>query len=142
MDRLLPWRWALAAVLTLLALLFLLFQLLSGFSLEKQTQEQVAKVTKSPADTAGTLTAEERQVQEIVRYIEQSNPQLFNNLLGLLARDTTTIAALGASIAALTMHTLANRREPRPAVIKFIAPGWISWMLPSLSRCMIAPSNR
>ena len=26
---------------------------------------------------------------------------------------------------------------PRPAVIKFIAPGWISWMLPSLSRCMM-----
>ena len=31
---------------------------------------------------------------------------------------------------------------PRPAVIKFIAPGWISWMLPSLSRCMMLPSNR
>jgi hypothetical protein len=26
--------------------------------------------------------ATSRQVQEIVRYIEQSNPQLFNNLLG------------------------------------------------------------
>ena len=29
-----------------------------------------------------------------------------------------TIAALGASIAALTVHTLANRRETRPPVIK------------------------
>jgi len=38
--------------------------------------------------------------------------QLFNNLLEILARDTATIAALGASIAALTMHKLATRRNP------------------------------
>jgi hypothetical protein len=69
---------------------------------------------KVPVSLEDAALATSRQVQEIVRYIEQSNPQLFNNLLGLLARDTTTIAALGASIAALTMHTLANRREPRP----------------------------
>src|SRR5712671_5360215 len=31
---------------------------------------------------------------------------------------------------------------PRPAVIRFMAPGWISWILPSLSRCMMLPSNR
>ena len=48
---------------------------------------------------------------EIVRYIEQSNPDLFNRLLELLASDSATIAALGASIAALTMHQLAVRRE-------------------------------
>jgi len=31
---------------------------------------------------------------------------------------------------------------PRPAVIRFMAPGLISWMWPSLSRCMMLPSNR
>ena len=31
---------------------------------------------------------------------------------------------------------------PRPAVIRFIAPGVISSALPSLSRCMMRPSNR
>jgi len=77
-----------------------------------------ARLPEVPVSLEDAARATSAQVQEIVRYIEQSNPQLFNNLLGLLARDTTTIAALGASIAALTMHTLANRREPRPPVIK------------------------
>jgi len=77
-----------------------------------------ARLPEVPVSLEDAALATSAQVQEIVRYIEQSNPQLFNNLLGLLARDTTTIAALGASIAALTMHTLANRREPRPPVIK------------------------
>ena len=77
-----------------------------------------ARLPEVPVSLEDAALATSAQVQEIVRYIEQSNPQLFNNLLGLLARDTTTIAALGASIAALTMHTLANRREPRPAVTK------------------------
>jgi hypothetical protein len=76
-----------------------------------------ARLPEVPVSLEDAALATSAQVQEIVRYIEQSNPQLFNNLLGLLARDTTTIAALGASIAALTMHTLASRREPRPVVI-------------------------
>ena len=76
-----------------------------------------ARLPEVPVSLEDAALATSAQVQEIVRYIEQSNPQLFN-LLGLLARDTTTIAALGASIAALTVHTLANRREPRPPVIK------------------------
>jgi len=77
-----------------------------------------ARWPEIPISLEDAARATSGQIQEIVRYIEQSNPQLFNNLLGLLARDTTTIAALGASIAALTMHTLANRREPRPVVTK------------------------
>jgi hypothetical protein len=63
----------------------------------------------SPEDAARATSA---QVQEIVRYIEQSDPQLFNNLLDLLARDSATIAAMGASIAALTALRLSGR--PRP----------------------------
>ena len=72
-----------------------------------------ARWPEIPVSLEDAALATSGQVQEIVRYIEQSNPQLFNNLLELLARDTATIAALGASIAALTMHTLAGRREPR-----------------------------
>jgi hypothetical protein len=72
-----------------------------------------ARLPELPVSLEDAALATSSQVQEIVRYIEQSDPQLFNNLLGLLARDTATIAALGASIAALTMHTLANRREAR-----------------------------
>ena len=72
-----------------------------------------ARWPEIPVSLEDAALATSGQVQEIVRYIEQSNPQLFNNLLELLARDSATIAALGASIAALTMHTLASRREPR-----------------------------
>src|SRR5205085_9806477 len=109
-DRLLPWRWALAAVLTLLALLFLLFQLLSGFSLEKQTQEQVAKVTKSPADTAGTLTAEERQVQEIVQG-QVLGAQVLRRTWQL---RLSFLLLLLAFLAAVGMHWLLQRGPGRP----------------------------
>ena len=74
-----------------------------------------ARLPELPVSLEDAAVATSSQVHEIVRYIEQSDPQLFNNLLGLLARDTATIAALGASIAALTVHTLAHRREPRVA---------------------------
>ena len=33
------------------------------------------------------------QIHEIVRYVEQSDPQLYSQLLNVLARDSTTIAA-------------------------------------------------
>ena len=77
-----------------------------------------ARLPELPVSLEDAALATSSQVQEIVRYIEQSDPQLFNNLLGLLARDTATIAALGASIAALTMHKIANRREARSVVTK------------------------
>jgi hypothetical protein len=60
-------------------------------------------------DDAGRATAE--QVYELVRYVQQSNPQVLNQLLNLLARDTVTIAALGASVAALTISSLAKTRK-------------------------------
>ena len=60
-------------------------------------------------DDAARATAE--QVYEIVRYVQQSNPQVLNQLLNVLARDTVTITALGASMAALTIGVLANRRK-------------------------------
>jgi hypothetical protein len=71
-----------------------------------------ARLPEIPVSLEDAALATSGQVQEIVRYIEQSNPQLFNNLLEILARDTATIAALGASIAALTVHRLAHRRTP------------------------------
>ena len=77
-----------------------------------------ARLPEIPVSLEDAALATSGQVQEIVRYIEQSNPQLFNNLLELLARDTATIAALGASIAALTMHKLATRRDSRHVVTR------------------------
>jgi hypothetical protein len=71
-------------------------------------QARLPEVPVSLED-AGRATAE--QVYELVRYVQQSNPQVLNQLLNLLARDTVTIAALGASVAALTISSLAARRK-------------------------------
>ncbi len=59
-------------------------------------------------EDAARVTSE--QVYEIVRYVQQSNPQVLSQLLNLLARDNVTIAALGASVAALTISQLAKRQ--------------------------------
>ena len=70
-----------------------------------------ARWPEIPVSLEDAARATSGQVQELVRYIEQSNPQLFNHLLESLARDSATIAALGASIAALTLNRLASRNR-------------------------------
>ena len=53
------------------------------------------------------------QVYDLVRYVEQSNPLVLQQVLVVLARDTTTMAALGASVAAIVMQHVANRTTAR-----------------------------
>lgn len=80
-----------------------------------------ARWPEIPVSIEDAARATSGQIHELVRYIEQSNPQLFNHLLESLARDSATIAALGASIAALTLTRLASRntgtQEARSATI-------------------------
>jgi hypothetical protein len=64
-------------------------------------------------DDAARVTA--GQVYELVRYIEQSHPLAIQQALAVLARDATTMAALGGSVAAIVMQHLANRSAARPA---------------------------
>jgi hypothetical protein len=73
-----------------------------------------ARWPEIPVSIEDAARATSSQIHEIVRYIEQSNPQLFNHLLESLARDSATIAALGASIAALTINRLASRNGSGP----------------------------
>jgi hypothetical protein len=68
-----------------------------------------ARLPEIPVSFEDAALATSNQIAEIVRYVQQSNPQLFSQLLHMLARDTTTITALGASIAALTLNRLATR---------------------------------
>jgi hypothetical protein len=54
-ERLRPWLWALVSAVTTLAFLFLLFQLLAGFSLTSRIRDRVETIgahlaTQSPAD--------------------------------------------------------------------------------------------
>jgi hypothetical protein len=69
-----------------------------------------ARWPEIPVSLEDAARATSEQVYELVRYVQQSNPQLLNQLLNLLARDTVTIAALGASVAALTIHHLSKRK--------------------------------
>lgn len=58
------------------------------------------------------------QVYELARYVQQSDPTLIAQLLDALAGDPVTIAALGASIAALAVKQVSSHRHARrnPAI--------------------------
>ena len=71
-----------------------------------------ARLQEIPVSIDDAARATSSQIYEIVRYVEQSDPQLYSQLLNVLARDSTTIAALGASIAALTLNRLATHSRP------------------------------
>lgn len=79
-----------------------------------------ARLPEIPVSLEDAARATSGQIYEIVRYVQQSNPQLFGHLLDVLARDTTTITALSASIAALGINGLAlhgraaRRPSPKP----------------------------
>jgi hypothetical protein len=70
-----------------------------------------ARWQEIPISIDDAARATSGQIYEIVRYVEQSDPQLYSQLLNVLARDTATITALGASIAALTLNRLNARAE-------------------------------
>ena len=53
------------------------------------------------------------QVYELVRYVQQSNPVVLQQVLAVLARDATAMAALGASVAALILQQQATRTPAR-----------------------------
>jgi hypothetical protein len=58
-------------------------------------------------DDAARVTS--AQVYELVRYVQQSNPLVLQQVLAALARDATTMAALGASVAAIVLQYRAVR---------------------------------
>jgi hypothetical protein len=59
-------------------------------------------------DDAARITSS--QVFELVRYVEQSNPQVLQQVVLILSRDTATMAAAGATLAAVLIRQLSNRR--------------------------------
>jgi hypothetical protein len=58
-------------------------------------------------DDAARVTAS--QVFELVRYVEQSNPAVLQQVMAVVARDATTMTALGASVAALVLERWSRR---------------------------------
>jgi hypothetical protein len=53
------------------------------------------------------------QVFELVRYVEQANPDVLQQVIVSLAQDPTTVAAVGASVAAIVFQRLSHRKLVR-----------------------------
>jgi hypothetical protein len=67
-----------------------------------------ARWPEIPVSLEDAARATVSQVHELVRYVQQSNPHLCVQLLDVLARDTTTLAVMSTSIAALTINHLTS----------------------------------
>jgi len=52
------------------------------------------------------------QVFELARYVQQSSPEVAEQVLAVLSRDVWTMAALGVSAAAMAIAHLARRNAP------------------------------
>ncbi len=72
-----------------------------------------ARWPEIPVSFDDAARATSAHVHELVRYVQQSNPQLLGQLVDALARDTATIAALAASVAALTINRLSAQASRR-----------------------------
>jgi hypothetical protein len=57
-------------------------------------------------DDAARVTSS--QIAEIARYLEQSDPSVLEQVVIAISRDSTAIAALGASVAAIALKLAAN----------------------------------
>ena len=72
---------------------------------------QNARYPIVPVSFEDAALATSSQVYELVRYVEQSNPALLDGMLNALMQDGTTLTALGASAAAVTIKHLNDRRK-------------------------------
>ncbi|HEX4882581.1 MAG TPA: hypothetical protein VFX05_00500 [Casimicrobiaceae bacterium] len=72
-----------------------------------------ARLPVIPVSLQDAARATSAQVHDLARTLQQTNPQVFERLLDVLARDATTIAALSASVAALTLRKMAADRRDR-----------------------------
>ena len=75
---------------------------------------QNARWSEVPISFEDAARATSNQVYDLVRYVEQSNPHLVDRLLTAISQDGMTMTALGASIAAVTIKHLSDRRGWRP----------------------------
>jgi hypothetical protein len=66
------------------------------------------RISVSLEDAAAVTSA---QVFDLVRYVEQANPAVLQQVMAFLARDTTTMAALGAGVTAIVLQQLARTAD-------------------------------
>lgn len=72
------------------------------------TQARWSALTISLGDAARVTSA---HVYELATYVQQSNPEVVRQVASVLARDTSTMTALGATVGAILIGYLS--RQPR-----------------------------
>jgi hypothetical protein len=65
-----------------------------------------SRIAVSLEDAARVSSA---QIVELVRYVEQSDPTVLEQVMVVLSRDATTMAAFSVSVAALALQLRARR---------------------------------
>jgi hypothetical protein len=73
-----------------------------------------ARWSEVPISLEDAARATSSQVYDLVRYVKQSNPHLVDGLLTALSQDAMTMAALGVSVATMTIKHVSGRRGWRP----------------------------
>jgi hypothetical protein len=71
-----------------------------------------ARWSDIPVSIEDAARATYSQVFELVNYVQQSSPDVAEQVLAVLSRDTATMTALGASMAAIAIRQLARRGAP------------------------------
>jgi hypothetical protein len=76
------------------------------------SQARWPRITISFDDAARVTSS---QIYELVRYVQQSNPLVLQQVLAVLARDATAMAAVGAAIAAIVLKHQSDRNTKQRA---------------------------
>jgi hypothetical protein len=76
------------------------------------SQARWPRITISFDDAARVTSG---QIYELVRYVQQSNPLVLQQILAVLARDATAMAAVGAAVAAIVLKHQTDRRTEQHA---------------------------
>ncbi len=71
-----------------------------------------ARLPVIPVSFEDAALATSSQVYELVRYVEQSNPNLVDGLMTMISQDGMVLTALGASIAAIAIRQISDRKGP------------------------------
>ena len=72
------------------------------------SQARWSALTVSISDAARVTSA---QVYELATYVQQSNPEVARQILSVLARDVSTMTALGATVGAILIGYLSGQRD-------------------------------
>ena len=70
-----------------------------------------ARWDRMPVSLEDAAAVTSAQVFDLVRYVEQANPAVLQQVMAFLTRDTTAMAALGAGVTAILLQQLARTAD-------------------------------